>query len=95
MWYKQVLTALSVDMKDGIIEEMKKNGYENAEFDYKDAQGDSTTLTTIINAMDDGSYDAIFTIGTACTQTLVNLASDTPCFFCAVPAPVEAQVITV
>lgn len=64
-----------VDMKDGIIEEMKKNGYENAEFDYKDAQGDSTTLTTIINAMDDGSYDAIFTIGTACTQTLVNLAS--------------------
>ena len=23
-----------VDMKDGIIEEMKKNGYENAEFDY-------------------------------------------------------------
>ena len=83
-----------VDMKDGIIEEMKKNGYENAEFDYKDAQGDSTTLTTIINAMDDGSYDAIFTIGTACTQTLVNLASDTPCFFCAVSAPVEAQVIT-
>ena len=46
-------------MKDGIIEEMKKNGYENAEFDYKDAQGDSTTLTTIINSMDDGSYDAI------------------------------------
>ena len=44
--------------------------------------------------MDDGSYDAIFTIGTACTQTLVNLASDTPCFFCAVSAPVEAQVIT-
>ena len=83
-----------VDMKDGIIEEMKKNGYEDAEFDYKDAQGDSTTLTTIINAMDDGSYDAIFTIGTACTQTLVNLASDTPCFFCAVSAPVEAQVIT-
>ena len=81
-------------MKDGIIEEMKKNGYENAEFDYKDAQGDSTTLTTIISAMDDGSYDAIFTIGTACTQTLVNLASDTPCFFCAVSAPVEAQVIT-
>ena len=83
-----------VDMKDGIIEEMKKNGYENAEFDYKDAQGDSTTLTTIINSMDDGSYDAIFTIGTACTQTLVNLASDTPCFFCAVSAPVEAKVIT-
>lgn len=83
-----------VDMKDGIIEEMKANGFENATFDYKDAQGDPSALTTIVNAMDDGTYDAIFTIGTACTQTLVNLASDTPCFFCAVSAPVEAQVIT-
>lgn len=56
-----------VDMKDGIIEQMKANGYENATFDYKDAQGDPSALSTIINAMDDGSYDAIFTIGTACT----------------------------
>lgn len=83
-----------VDMKDGIIEEMKANGYEDAIFDYKDAQGDMTTLSTIINAMDDGTYDAIFTIGTACTQTLVNLNSETPCFFCAVSAPVQAQVIS-
>ena len=83
-----------VDMKDGIIDEMKQNGYENASFDYKDAQGDATTLTTSVSSMDDGTYDAIFTIGTASTQTLVNLASDTPCFFCAVSAPVEAKVIT-
>ncbi|MCC8072920.1 MAG: ABC transporter substrate-binding protein [Clostridiales bacterium] len=83
-----------VDMKDGIIEEMQANGYEDATFDYKDAQGDSSTLSTIISSMDDGTYDAIFTIGTACTQTLVNLASETPCFFCAVFAPVEAEVIT-
>lgn len=83
-----------VDMKDGIIEEMKANGYESATFDYKDAQGDASALTTIVSAMDDGTYDAIFTVGTACTQTLVNLGSDTPCFFCAVSAPVEAEVIT-
>lgn len=83
-----------VDMKDGIIEEMKANGYENATFDYKDAQGDVSALTAIISAMDDGTYDAIFTIGTACTQTLVNIQSETPCFFCAVSAPVEAKVIT-
>lgn len=83
-----------VDMKDGIIEEMKANGFEDATFDYKDAQGDPSALSTIISAMDDGSYDAIFTVGTACTQTLVNLNSETPCFFCAVSAPVEAQVIT-
>lgn len=83
-----------VDMKDGIIAKMKEAGYTDATYDYKDAQGDASTLSTIISAMDDGSYTAIFTIGTACTQTLVNLGSDTPCFFCAVSAPVEAKVIT-
>ncbi len=83
-----------VDMKDGIIAKMKEAGYTDATYDYKDAQGDASTLSTIISSMDDGSYTAIFTIGTACTQTLVNLASDTPCFFCAVSAPVEAKVIT-
>ena len=83
-----------VDMKDGIIAELQENGYENAEFVYKDAQGDPSALSTIISSLDDGSYDAIFTIGTAATQTLVNLQSETPCFFCAVSAPVEAKVIT-
>lgn len=83
-----------VDMKDGIIEEMKAKGFADAEFVYKDANNDTAALTSIINAMDDGSYTAVFTIGTACTQTLVNLGSETPCFFCAVSAPVEAQVIT-
>lgn len=83
-----------VDMKDGIIEQMKAKGFENADFVYKDAQNDTSALSTIISSMDDGTYNAIFTIGTACTQTLVNLQSDTPCFFCAVSAPVEAKIIT-
>lgn len=83
-----------VDMKDGIIEQLKANGYENATFEYKDAQGDPSALSTIISALDDGSYTAVFTVGTACTQTMVNLQSDTPCFFCAVSAPVEAKVIS-
>jgi putative ABC transport system substrate-binding protein len=81
-------------MKDGIIDYMVSQGYSEDNFDYKDAQGDTAALSSIINAMDDGSYTAIFTIGTACTQTLVNLESETPCFFCAVSAPVEAGVIT-
>lgn len=83
-----------VDMKDGIIEKLKANGYENATFEYKDAQGDPSALSTIINSLDDGSYTAVFTVGTACTQSMVNLQSETPCFFCAVSAPVEAKVIT-
>ncbi len=83
-----------VDMKDGIIEKLKANGYENAAFEYKDAQGDPSALSTIISSLDDGSYTAVFTVGTACTQSMVNLQSETPCFFCAVSAPVEAKVIS-
>ncbi len=83
-----------VDMKDGIIAKLQESGYEDAVFEYKDAQGDSSTLSTIISSLDDGTYTAVFTVGTACTQTMVNLQSETPCFFCAVSAPVEAEVIT-
>ncbi len=83
-----------VDMKDGIIAYLQANGYEDATFDYKDAQGDTSALSTIVSALDDGTYEAVFTIGTACTQAMVNLQSETPCFFCAVSAPVEAEVIS-
>lgn len=83
-----------VDMKDGIIAKLQASGYENAVFETKDAQGDSSALSTIISSLDDGSYTAVFTVGTAATQTMVNLQSETPCFFCAVSAPVEAKVIT-
>lgn len=83
-----------VDMKDGIIAKLQASGYENATFEYKDAQGDASALSTIISSLDDGTYTAVFTIGTACTQAMVNLQSETPCFFCAVSAPVEAKVIT-
>ena len=85
-----------LDMKSGIESGLKAAGYtdENTVIDYKCAQGDTTTLSTICSAMDDGTYDAVFTVATPATQTFVNLESDTPCFFCAVSAPVAAGVIT-
>lgn len=83
-----------VDMKDGIIAKLQASGYENAAFETKDAQGDASALSTIISSLDDGTYTAVFTVGTAATQAMVNLQSETPCFFCAVSAPVEAKVIT-
>jgi putative ABC transport system substrate-binding protein len=84
------------DMKDGIIAELKAQGYtdENAVIDVKCAQGDATTLQTIAQEMANGSYDVIFTIATPSTQALVNQESKTPVFFCAVSAPVAAGVIS-
>lgn len=80
------------DMKDGIVDELKANGYDN--IDVQCAQGDATTLQTIAQNMADGSYKAVFTIATPATQAMVNQECDTPTFFCAVSAPVEAGVIS-
>lgn len=92
----QIENGAFTDMRDGILAELKDNGYTdtNTDFVYQSAQGDMTALSTIATSMDDGSYTAVFTIGTAATQQFVNLGSDTPCFFCAVSAPTAANVIT-
>ncbi len=92
----QIENGAFLDMRDGVIAGLENAGYteENATIDYKCAQGDATTLSTICSTMDDGSYDAVFTIATPATQAFVNMESKTPNFFCAVSAPVAAGVIT-
>lgn len=84
------------DMKDGILEELKAQGYtdENSVIDVKCAQGDATNLQTLAQGMSDGSYDMVFTIATPATQAMVNQNSSTPVFFCAVSAPVAAGIVT-
>ena len=85
-----------MDMKEGILEELKAKGYteDNTTFDYQCASGDATTLSTIASNMADGSYTAVFTIATPPTQTFVSTESDTPAFFCAVSAPTAAGILT-
>lgn len=80
------------DMRDGIVEQLKANGYTN--IDVQCAQGDASAIQTIAQNMADGSYKAVFTIATPATQAMVNQECDTPVFFCAVSAPVAAGVIT-
>lgn len=86
-----------LDMKDGIISGLAANGYvegQNLTIDYKNAQGDATNLATICQAMDDGTYDVVFTVATPATQSFVGLESETPCIFCSVAAPVAAGVMS-
>lgn len=85
-----------LSMKDGIISQLALSGYteENTEFVYKCAAGDATSLSTICSSMDDGSYDLVFAIATPAAQQFVSLESSTPCFFCAVSAPVAAGIIS-
>ena len=83
-----------LDMKNGILDTLAAHGYteETAEIVYQYAQGDATSLATICNSMD--GYDLVFCIATPASQQFVNLESDTPCFFCAVSAPVAAGVLS-
>ena len=85
------------DMKAGIIQGLADAGYvdgENCTIDYQCAGGDAGTLATIVNSMNDGTYTAVFCIATPTTQAFVNLSSNTPCFFCAVSAPLAAGVVS-
>lgn len=92
----QIENGAFLDMRDGIIAGLEAAGYteENTTIDYKCAQGDATTLSTICATMDDDTYDAVFTIATPATQAYVSMESETPNFFCAVSAPEAAEVIT-
>ena len=83
-----------LDMKEGILKKLAENGYtaETADIEYRCAQGDATALATICNSFD--GYDLVFSIATPATQQFVNMESETPCFFCAVSAPVAAGILT-
>lgn len=83
-----------LDMKAGILSKLAENGYteDTADIQYLCAQGDATALATICNSLD--GYDVVFCIATPATQQFVNMESETPCFFCAVSAPVAAGVLT-
>lgn len=82
------------DMRDGIIEQLKAEGYTDDNIDYQCAAGDATALSSIVSNMTDGTYDMVFTIATPPTQAFVNAESDTPVFFCAVSAPTAAGILT-
>lgn len=82
------------DMRDGIVEQLKAEGYTDDNIDYQCAAGDATALSSIVSNMTDGTYDMVFTIATPPTQAFVNAESDTPVFFCAVSAPTAAGILT-
>lgn len=82
------------DMRDGIVEQLKEEGYSEEEIVYQCAAGDTTALSSIVSNMTDGTYEMVFTIATPSTQAFVNAESDTPVFFCAVSSPVAAGVLT-
>ncbi|MGI1659339.1 MAG: ABC transporter substrate-binding protein [Desulfitobacterium sp.] len=84
------------DMREGFSTKMRELGYteEQMIIDYKNANGDTATLNSIMQTMVDEKKDMIVTIGTPATQAIVNMNSGIPVFYISVSNPVGAKVIT-
>ncbi len=69
------LDAATKGFKDVLIEKL---GAENVTFDEQNAQGESTTCSTIVNSFVSGNVDLILANATAPLQSAANATSDIP-----------------
>ena len=76
--------------RDGFIEEMKKLGYENKKnvtYYLENANGDMTTVNSILDKFLYEKVDIIVPISSGCTQAAINKIKDRPVVFTAVVNP--------
>ncbi len=85
------------EAREGIIEELKNNGFvegKNLEIDFQNAQGNIPTTQTIATKFVNDKKDLIFAIATPSAQSAKNATSDIPIVFTAVTDPVDAKLVT-
>lgn len=83
-------------IRDSFTERMKELGYvdgENAEFDYKSANGEVSTANSIINGFVGDKKDIIVAIATPTALAAANVADEIPVVFSAVTDPVGAGLV--
>jgi permease len=89
-------TSLNI-INDAMMKELKELGYEdgvNCKIDYKNAQGDMSNITSIIQNFAGNKQDVLVTIATPVAQGAMELAKTTPVVFSAVTDPIGAGVLT-
>jgi putative tryptophan/tyrosine transport system substrate-binding protein len=89
--------AVFDEINQGIKDAFKKAGYEegkNIEFDFQNAQGETSANSSIAQKFATGNYDLIIPLGTPSSQAVVNLIKDKPVIFGAVTDPVSAGLVT-
>ncbi len=77
------------DARKGFEDGLEELGID-AEIDFKNAQGDIPTSTTISEKFAKDEVDLIYTIATPAVQAAKQVTSDIPILFSAVTDPVEA-----
>ena len=92
---QQIDNGAFSDMREGFIERIREAGYteDKCEILQRNAQGDATTLNTIISDLAAAKVDAIVTIATPATLAAVGAGLDIPTIFIAVSDPIGTGVI--
>lgn len=81
-------------IRETITSELSALGLDDqVEVDYKNANGDGPTLSTIVTGFVGDKVDAIVPIGTNAAQITASATKDIPIIFAAVSYPVEAGLV--
>lgn len=90
-------TPQLLEVKDGIIQGLAKNGYvegKNLKIDFKSAQGNFGTAQQIVRQFVGENPDVIVTITTPTSQAAVAATKDIPIIFTTVTDPLKAKVVS-
>lgn len=82
------------DMKEGFMVKMIEDGYTEDSFRLYNANGDQSTLATIVQDAVASQPDLIVTIGTPATTAVVGADSDIPNMFISVSDPIGNKIIS-
>lgn len=82
------------DMRDGFIAGMKEDGYTDDNFQLYNANGDQSTLATIVQDAITAKSDLIVTVATPATAAVVAADTDIPNMFIAVSDPIGNSIIS-
>jgi len=66
---------------------------KTVKYNYQNANGDSSTMTTIVSTFISKNVDMMLTIGTGASQTAAGQTKDIPILFTAVTDPVNAKLV--
>lgn len=84
-------------IREGIIEELKKQGFsegENLTIHFESAQGNPTTAVQIAQKFASLPLDAIVPISTPSTQPMIHQIKTTPIIFAAITDPLGAKIVS-
>lgn len=77
-------------VEQGVIDELKEQGYVNAKIDLQNANGEISTAASIASKYRSNNADVVLGIATPMALALANNLKDTPVVFSAVTDPLDA-----